>query len=137
MLKGVSALVAIAAGVAGVGTAIAAAARWWVTRGAVLHADVERTPGGHRLLISNTGRGSAFGLHATVRVRVHGKAFDPVGAAAGGSPFPLNELPVGQEFHAPLILLEAADPQLEVVLSWTEGPRRRHRREVFRPSYSW
>lgn len=68
---------------------------------------------------------------------VRGKRFDPLGATVGESPFPLNELPGGQDFHVPLILIEAADPQLEVTLSWTEGARRHHRTGTFRPPYTW
>jgi hypothetical protein len=86
---------------------------------------------------TNTGRGSAFGLRATVRVMVHGRPFDPLGVTAGRPPFPVNELPAGQDLHVPLILLESADRQLEVVLWWTEGTKRRHRRKTFRPFYTW
>jgi hypothetical protein len=111
---------------------------WWATRGSVLKVAVERTAGGHRLCITNTGRGSAFGLSAVVKQVVHGRPVDPVAATAGGAPFPVHELPRGEELHVPLILLEAAArQQLEVVLRWTEGTSRRHRTLTFRPVYTW
>lgn len=127
----------MALGAAAVGAlAVVPVRKWLAGRKPNLEVHVETGEQAHVLHVANTGGGPAFHVNVYVTMTSFSREADAVPRSTRRQ-LPVRELPAGESFPVALLLLESAQRQLEVRLSWREGLRGLGHEKILRPSYTW